>query len=88
MAPFKRRTQEGACLCPGVISYIPSVGFSAHDGLGDFGLMSMCALMRFTTSNGVIKSKADTLPAGPSSIFTYAIQPRTIRAGSHPQVLE
>lgn len=59
MAPFKRRTQEGACLCPGDISYIPGLGFSAHDGLRVFRLIITCALMRATTSNGVTKSKAD-----------------------------
>lgn len=88
MAPFKRRTQEGACLCPGVISHIPGLGFSARDGLRDFGLASTRAPMRLAASNGVIKSKPDALPAGASRIFIYAIPPRTNRAGSYPQVVE
>lgn len=46
--------------------------------------MGTRALMRSTTSNGVIKSKADTLPDGPSRIFTYATPSRTNKAGSHP----
>lgn len=84
MAPFKRHTQEGACLCPGVISHIPGLGFSARDGLRDSGLAST----RPAASNGVIRSKADALPAGASGIFIYAVPPRTNRAGSYPQVVE
>lgn len=84
MAPFKRRTQEGACLGPGVLSHIPGLGFPACDGLPGYGLIIACALMRPATGNGVISSEADALPAGPSSIRIYRRRPT--KPGSRPQV--
>lgn len=86
MAPFKRRTQEGACLGPGVLSHIPGLGFSACDGLPGFGLIIACALMRSVTGNGVFNSKADALLVGPSSICIYRRGPT--KPGSRPQVAQ
>lgn len=73
MAPSEG-AHRGEPVCPGVAAHIPRLTFSARDGLGVFRLIITGELMRSTAGNGVIKSKADALPAGASRICFYAFR--------------